>query len=303
MAESYALQGKTVLITGAARGIGAAAARQVASLGARAVCVGLEPDELASVAESCGGGALWFEVDVTDLAALERVVAETVEQTGGIDVVVANAGIGSGGSMLRMPPEAFERVIQVNLLGAYKTMKACLPHVMDRRGYILAVASLAAITPSFPGFAPYAASKAGIEATALSLRAEVKHLGVDVGVAYFGWIDTDLVRGGDNEHPAFKYLRSQLKGPAAKTHPVSKAGEAIVRGIERRLETVVAPGWIRAIRYLRGFFGPLTERQVQAAAPETMSLFDAEYERLGDEMARPVGAGGQADARATDAAH
>src|SRR3954469_15806700 len=99
MAETYALQGKTVLITGAARGIGAEAARQVASAGARVVCVGLEPEELASIAESCGAGALWFEADVTDLDALERVVAETVEQTGGIDVVIANAGIGSAASL------------------------------------------------------------------------------------------------------------------------------------------------------------------------------------------------------------
>src|ERR671933_512224 len=95
----YSLQGKTVLVTGAARGIGAETARQAANRGARVACVGLEPEELERVAHACGRGALWFEADVTDLHSLEHAVAATVEETGGIDVVVANAGIGAGGSV------------------------------------------------------------------------------------------------------------------------------------------------------------------------------------------------------------
>ena len=298
MAPANSLHGKTVLITGAARGIGAEAARQVAAQGARVVCVGLEPEELEKVARDCGGGALWFEADVTDLEALERAVASTVEETGGIDVVIANAGIGAGGSVRDMPPEVFERVIQVNLLGAYKTVRACLPHLIDRRGYVLVVASLAALSPYFPGFAPYASAKAGVEAFALSLGPEVKHLGVDVGVAYFSWIATDLVTGGDAERPAFKFLRSQLKGPVGKTHPVSLAGRAIVRGIEKRQRAVVAPRWVGAVRYLRGFMGVVTGRQVEAVAPQAMALIDEEHRQFGDQVSRPVGAGGAADARA-----
>jgi len=286
-----------VLITGAARGIGAEAARHVADRGARVACVGLEPEELEKVARACGPDALWFEADVTDLDALERAVAGTVDRTGGIDVVIANAGIGAGGPLRTMPPEVFQRVIDVNLLGVYRTIHACLPHVLDRRGYILPVASLAALTPSFPGFAPYAASKAGVEAIGTSLRAEVKHLGVDVGVAYFSWIATDLVHGGD-ELPAFRLLRERMKGPAGKTHPVSIAGRAIVRGIERRSRVVAAPRWVVPARWLRGFIGPLVEKQVQANAPEVMALFEAEYEREGAQASRPVGAGGAADARA-----
>jgi NAD(P)-dependent dehydrogenase (short-subunit alcohol dehydrogenase family) len=297
VAERYALQGKTVLITGAARGIGAEAARQLAGRGARVSCVGLEPEELERVASACGGGALWFEADVTDRAAVDRAVAGTVEATGGIDVVIANAGVGAAGSIRQMPPEQFERVIDVNLLGVYRTIHACLPHVLDRRGYILPVASLAAIAPAFPGFAPYAATKAGIEAFGRTLGVEVKHLGVDVGVAYFGWIATELVTGGD-ENPAFRLLRERLKGPAAKTHPVSAAGRAIVRGVERRAHAVAAPGWIRAARWLRGFVAEATERQVLASAPEAMALYEAEYERRGMDASIPVGAGGAADARA-----
>src|SRR3954462_2842290 len=102
MAGRYSLQGRTVLITGAARGIGAEAARQVAGRGARVACVGLEPEELERVAYTCGPEALWFEADVPDLDALERAVARAVDRTGGIDVVIANAGIGSAGTVRHM---------------------------------------------------------------------------------------------------------------------------------------------------------------------------------------------------------
>jgi len=301
VAATYSLQGKTVLITGAARGIGAEAARQVAERGARAVCVGLEPEELARVAQECGGGALWFEADVTDLDAVERAVDATVEQTGGIDVVVANAGIASAGSVRDTPAEAFERVIDVNVLGVYRTVRTCLPHVIERRGYVLPVASVAAIAQYFPGFSSYAASKAAIEAFGRSLGAEVRHLGVDVGVAYFSWIDTELVRGGD-ENPAFKLLRDRLKWPAGKTYPVADAGSAIVRGIERRAAVVVAPRWVAAARLLRGFLAPAAAREAVQNAPEMMALLEAEYRRAGDAAARPVGAGGAADAHAAASA-
>src|SRR4051812_9332071 len=267
MAATYSLQGKTVLITGAARGIGAETARQAAGRGARVACVGLEPEELERVAHACGRGALALEADVTDTESVERAVAATVEQTGGIDVVVANAGIGAGGSVRDTPVETFERVVDVNFVGSFRTVHACLPHVIDRRGYVLAVASLAAIAPSFPGFSSYASTKAAVEAFALALRAEVRHLGTDVGVAYLSWIDTDLVRGGD-EHPAFKLLRDRMKGPSAKTHPLPVAGRGLVRGIERRSKVVAVPRWVGFARAWRGFVQPFVEKQVAADAPE-----------------------------------
>lgn len=301
MPARYSLQGKTVMITGAARGIGAEAARQLAGRGARVACVGLEPEELERVARACGSGSFWLEADVTDRSAVERAAAATVARTGGIDAVVANAGIGASGSVRDMPPETFERVLEVNVLGVYRTVRACLPQIVERRGYVLTLASLAALTPSFPGFAPYATSKAAIEAFTMALRAEVKHLGVDVGVAYLSWIGTDLVHGGDAESPAFRFLRSRLKGPAAKTHPVELAGRAIARGIEGRKEAVVAPWWVGPARYLRGFLAPAMARQAEAAAPETMALIEAEHQQRAGAVPRAVGAGGAADARAAAA--
>ena len=172
-----------------------------------------------------------------------------------------------------------------------------LPHVIESRGYVMPIASLAAIVPQFPGFSPYSASKAGVEAMSKALRVEVSHLGVDVGIAYFGWIDTELVRGGD-EHPAFGFMRSRLRGPFAKTLPVSVAGEAIVKGIESRAQVVARPCALHALLPLRGFVSRTIDRETMRHVPEAMALFEAERQRNGDTMARPVGAGGAADARA-----
>jgi NAD(P)-dependent dehydrogenase (short-subunit alcohol dehydrogenase family) len=294
---TYSLQGKTVLITGAARGIGADAARRLASRGARVSLVGLEPEELQRVANNCGPGALWFEADVTDADSLEHAVSSTVEQTGGIDVAVANAGIAAGGPMRFMPEETFRQVIEVNLVGVWRTLRLTLPYVIERRGYLLAVASMAAIVPQFPGFMPYSTSKAGVEAMAKCLRVEVGHLGVDVGVAYFGWIDTDMVRGGE-EHPAFTFMRSRLRGPLGKTLPVAKAGEAIANGIEKRTKIVAEPPFVRVAQLLRGVVSNGVDREIARHVPEVMALFEAERQRTGEPMTQPVGAGGAAAMRA-----
>lgn len=296
-AAGYSLQGKTVLITGAARGIGADAARRCAASGARVSLVGLEPDELQAVARDCGPDALWFEADVTDAPSLESAVSNTAQRTGGIDVVVANAGIAAGGPMRYMEEETFRTVIEVNLVGVWRTLRLCLPHVIDSRGYMLSVASMAAIVPQFPGFIPYSTSKAGIEGMSKCLRVEVAHLGVDVGIAYFSWIDTDLTRGGE-EHPAFSFMRSRLRGPLRKTLPVSKAGEAIVNGIEKRAKIVAEPPFVRVAEKLRGLVSNAADREIERHVPEVMAHFEAELQRTGDPMAKPIGAGGAAAIRA-----
>src|SRR4051794_14743118 len=233
------LRGKTVLITGAARGIGAESARRAAAGGAKVALVGLEPEELERVAAQCGSNASAFECDVSDWDALEHAVGGTVERFGGIDVVMANAGISPAGMVRSIDPRAFERTIEVNLLGVWRTVRACLPHVIERKGYVLLTASLAAAMHA-PGMAPYAASMAGVEAFGDSLRAELKRLGVDVGVAYFGFIDTDMVRGAD-EHPVYSSLRRDSLGPFGKTHPVSAVGRAVVEGMQKRSRWIVVP--------------------------------------------------------------
>jgi NAD(P)-dependent dehydrogenase (short-subunit alcohol dehydrogenase family) len=289
----WSVQGKTVFITGAARGIGAESARRLAARGANVALVGLEPEELARVAAQCGSNAAWFECDVTDWDALERAVEGTIERFGGIDAVMANAGISAVGMTRSIDPKAFERTVDINLMGVWRTVRACLPHVIERQGYVLVIASLAAALHS-PGMAAYAASKAGAEAFANSLRAEVKRLGVDVGVGYFGFIDTDLVRGAD-AHPAVGHLRDETPGPLKKTYPVSAVGQAVADGIEGRRRWVVVPGWIRLLLVTRTALAPLLERVSFDRAAAADRALQEDIERRGaEEASAPVGAGGEA---------
>ena len=293
--SSWSLQDKTVLITGAARGIGAESARRLASRGARLSLVGLEPELLEQVAAECGDAAS-FECDVTDTDQLQSAIDGTLERFGGIDVVMANAGIGAGGTVRTMDPEAWERVIEVNLFGVVRTIRACLPHIIERRGYVLPVASVAAAIHT-PGMSAYAASKAAVEAFGNSLRGEVAHLGVGVGVAYFSWIDTEMVRGAD-EMPATKFMRSKMRGPAGKIWPVSEAGDAVAEGIERRARRIIVPRSFRSILLARMAFARLTERTASKDVPEFVRLMEEEAEKRGAEASQPVGAGGSADAQA-----
>jgi NAD(P)-dependent dehydrogenase (short-subunit alcohol dehydrogenase family) len=293
--ESWPVSGKAILITGGARGIGAESARQLAARGARISLVGLEPELLEQVAAECGD-ATWFEADVTDRDALRGAVDSTVDRFGGIDVVMANAGIGAGGTVRAMDSDAWERVIEVNLLGVYRTIRACLPHVIERRGYVLPVASIAAAVHT-PGMSAYAASKAAVEALGNALRPEVAHLGVRVGVAYFSWIDTDMVRGAD-EHPGSQFMRSKLRGPAAKTYSVEEAGAAVADGIERRARRIVVPPQFRTLLLARMAVARLTEWQSSKDVPKFVRLMEEEAAERGIEASRPVGAGGAADAEA-----
>ncbi|SEP75900.1 Short-chain dehydrogenase [Lentzea xinjiangensis] len=279
--------GKVVLITGAARGIGAEVAGRLAARGARLALVGLEKDRLEEVARQTGGKA--WEADVTDWDVLERVMNEAAEHFGGIDVVVANAGIAATGFVRSMDPKAFERVIEVNLLGVWRTVRTALPHLVKSRGYCLVVSSLAAIV-HIPGNAAYSAAKAGCEAFADSLRAEVRHLGVDVGTAYFSWISTDMVDSAD-QHPVFGKLRKGMPGLAGKKYPVRDVGKAVVKGIEKRAKAIHVPGWVGALKYFRAFTPVVVDRQAVA------EVAAADLEMARSDTSGLVGPGGQAAAR------
>lgn len=292
------------MITGAARGIGAGTARALAARGAKVALVGLEPDELQQVAADCGPEAIWFEADVTDGDAIAAAVAGTVERFGGIDIVMANAGIGTGGPVRSIDPATWERVLEVNLIGSWRTIRAALPHVIERRGYVLQIASLAAIAHA-PFMSAYAASKAGAEAFANALRTEVAHHGVDVGVAYFSWIDTDMVRGAD-ERAEWGGMRKRMSGPLARTASLQTCIDATVAGIERRRRWITVPSWVRAALLLRGPLSVLIDRAARRDVPAVEERMEAAVEREGAAAVfAPTGAGGAADvaARARRAAN
>ncbi|MBM7770815.1 NAD(P)-dependent dehydrogenase (short-subunit alcohol dehydrogenase family) [Actinokineospora baliensis] len=300
LARDHDVAGKVILITGAARGFGAGLARRFAARGAKVALVGLEPQELAAVAAECGPNAAVFEADVTDWDALRAAAEGTVERFGGIDVVIANAGIAAAGFVRSIDPAAFERTIEVDLLGVWRTVRVTLPHVIERKGYVLVVSSMAAIAHA-PAMAAYAAAKAGVEAFTNSLRAEVRHLGVKVGVAHPTWIATDLVNGAD-AHPVFGPLRSAMPGPIGKTYPVAVALDALEAGVLRRDRTVHVPGWVGLLKLVRAFLPPIIEiggrlRGNMVAKADRAALADI-AERGAEVSSRPVGAGGAAAVRA-----
>ena len=281
--------GKSILITGAAHGIGAETARRLAARGARVALVGLGPEELERVAAQCPG-SIAVEADVTDRDAVGRAVAQTAEAFGGIDVVIANAGIAAPGFARTTDPDDFERTIDVNLLGVWRTVRACLPHIIERKGYVLPVASFAAMGHA-PAMSAYSAAKAGVEAFGNALRIELRPFGVAVGVAYFSWIDTEMVRGADASELGGA-MRAMLKGPMARTYPVSDAADALVRGIEHRRRIVVWPRWLLGAYAARALLPVATEAMMKKDAAKLDAIGEREAAR-GDGGA--VGAGGAAD--------
>jgi NAD(P)-dependent dehydrogenase (short-subunit alcohol dehydrogenase family) len=272
-AAPYDVNGRTVFITGAARGIGKAAAERLHAKGANVALVGLEPERLEASAAALGDRAVSLEVDVTDLDALQRAVKATVERFGAIDVAIANAGIAFTGALATAPVEQVERTLAVNLLGVWRTDRAVIEQITKQRGYLLNISSLSAISHG-PMMGPYTAAKAGVEALSDALRMETASSGAMVGCAYFGFLDTDLVKAAFAE-PSAEAMTGRLPGFIRNPAPLSKAIDAIERGIERRSARVWAPRWVGPMLTLRGLLQPLTERQARgdtAQLDEAMRL-------------------------------
>ncbi|HTR89965.1 MAG TPA: short-chain dehydrogenase/reductase [Solirubrobacteraceae bacterium] len=273
--ELYNVAGRTIFITGAARGIGAATAERLYRKGANVALVGLEPERMHELAARLGERAAVFEADVTDFEALERAVAGTVERFGGVDVAIANAGLAFMGALATAPIEQVERTFAVNLLGVWRTDRAVIDQISKRRGYLLNVASLAAVAHA-PLMGPYTATKAGVEAFSDALRMETAPSGARVGCAYFGFIDTDLVRASYSQRPV-EVLNDASPAFMRNPAPLSSAVDAIERGIERRSPRLWAPRWVGAAIVLGGLLQPLTERRIlreQDRLAQAMSLVD-----------------------------
>ena len=269
----YEIEDKAILVTGAARGIGADAARRLHERGARLALVDRDGDEVQRRAAELGGDVLALTADVTDADAVQESVRQSVESFGGLDVVIANAGItGPMQTVAAIEPGDFERVLEVNLLGVWRTVRAALPHVIERRGYVLPIASVAAAIHS-PMIAAYVASKHGVEGFARSLRMEIAHTGTKVGVGYYSFIETDLVRNAVS-NPTVNRALTAVPGFLSKPSPVGAAGSAIVHGVERRAKRVYAPRWVPLLLALRGMGGPI--ESLAARDPRLVNALRAE---------------------------
>jgi NAD(P)-dependent dehydrogenase (short-subunit alcohol dehydrogenase family) len=279
------VNGKVALVTGGANGVGAEVARRLHGKGAKLVLTDLDEGKLKEAATALGEDRVVTVVaDVRDLAAMETAVAKGTQRFGGIDIVIANAGIATAGSVLGVDPQAFKTLIDVNVVGVFHTVRAALPSVIERRGYVLVVSSAAAYAAA-AGMAPYDASKAAVEHFANALRMEVAHHGVDVGSAHMLWIDTPMVREGKADSPAFREMLSRLPWPLGKTTSVEKCGEVFVKGIEARKRQINCPGWVGLMRWLKPLLAsPVGESATLKSVPELLPQMDAEVAALGRSM-------------------
>ena len=272
---------RSVMITGAARGIGAALARVLAHRGARVALVGLEPERLEALAAELGPGHAAFACDVTDQAALERAAAGAASAFGGLDVVVANAGIACFGTAATAPVEAQARVIEVNLVGVLRTVVATLPHVRQRRGYYLLISSAAALAPA-PALAAYAAAKGGVEQLGNALRLELAHRGVAVGVAHPCWIDTDLVRDAREDLSSFRALIARLPGPFGAITSLDRCADALADAVESRRRRVYVPRSLALAALLRPLLlSALADRVLLGRMGTLVPEMEAEVTALG----------------------
>ncbi|GAA3524983.1 SDR family oxidoreductase [Aeromicrobium panaciterrae] len=246
------LAGKRLVITGAARGIGEQVARQAAARGASVGLIGLEPERLAALARDLGPMATWQEADVRDGASLRAAIDGCAATLGGIDVIVANAGIVSYGTVRHADEAVFERVIDINLNGTFRTLKYATPHLERSKGHAVVIASALSFL-ALPAMSSYSSSKAGVEMLALAYRQEVAHLGITVGLVHPSWIETDLVKGAELDLPSFPDMRKDLPYPGNVTTRVGEAADAIVSGLIRRRSRVYVPkavgaaGWGKAL--------------------------------------------------------
>jgi NAD(P)-dependent dehydrogenase (short-subunit alcohol dehydrogenase family) len=269
---SWPVSGKVVFLTGAARGIGAAGARELARRGATLALADLDGAALKETAASTGAAPFTVELDVTDTEACQDAVNRALERCGRLDVVWANAGIGTAGPLHLADPAAWKRTIEVNVIGAYNTVRAAVPAVIQTTGYVAVTASIASFSHG-PLVSAYSTSKAAVEAMCDSLRTELAHHGVAVGSIHPTWIDTDLVRELD-ETPAFRILRQAQRPPLSKTYSAEKAAKAIVNGFERRSRRICVPQYVRVFHALRPLLTTrLIERDQLAVAPEMEKAF------------------------------
>jgi NAD(P)-dependent dehydrogenase (short-subunit alcohol dehydrogenase family) len=256
----------SVLITGAARGIGAALAERLHNRGARVALAGLEPDQLAEVASRCE--APWRECDISDPHQVERAIPELVAELGGLDVVVANAGIAKQLPIIGGDPAVMTETIRVNLLGTYHTLRVAGEHIAHPNGYAVAVASLAAAVHP-PLLGAYSATKAGVAALAATLRAELAPTGARVGIAYFAELDTDMTTRGFGTAATTALTGG---GPITSTAPLETAVDALERGIARRSRHIVAPRWVGFVLPIRGVAQRIVDRRLRSRVAEALRI-------------------------------
>ncbi|EYB68118.1 hypothetical protein DEIPH_ctg026orf0013 [Deinococcus phoenicis] len=258
--KKYDLRGRVVVITGAGGGLGTLLASALKTRGARLALLDLDEAAVQAQARHLGDESVarGWGANVRDYPQLEETMQAVAAHFGGIDVVIAGAGIQAFGPLERLAPGAFERIIDVNLNGTWRTFKAALPFVKARRGYLLAVSSMAAFVHS-PLQAAYNASKAGLWAMCDSIRLELRPDGVGVGSLHPTFFATRMMEDTVGD-PAGNALWGGNRKGLWKMVPIETVVLETVEGIERRADTIVVPRNLTLVARAPGFLRPVAER-------------------------------------------
>lgn len=276
--KRYPLAGKVVLITGAGRGLGAATADTLARRGAHVVVADI--DQLSAqrvVATLPHARGLALTCDVTQLDSVQDAVARTVEEFGGIDVVIANAGImGRGATLRALEPAEVGQVMSVNVAGVVNTVSAAMESVISRRGQIVLISSVFAFVNG-AGVIPYAMSKAAVEQLGRGLNVELARHGASTMTAYFSLIDTPMIRSGLDADPHAQALMGAMPEFVGRRIQPHTAATAIVDGIEGRKSAVMTPKRWSPIAALRGVAGPLVDSKLarHAGVQDALARMDS----------------------------
>jgi meso-butanediol dehydrogenase/(S,S)-butanediol dehydrogenase/diacetyl reductase len=213
--------GKVALITGGGTGIGAATAQRIADEGGIPVILGRREAPLRAVAQACGGHVV--QGDTTSLADLERAVAEATERFGGVDVLVANAGVELFGSVETVPIDQWKQVLDVNLEGAMLAARAVIPAMRERGGgAIVLVASVAALSGA-PSYVSYLTSKAGMLGLSRSIAYDYGVERIRCNVVCPGWVRTEMAERAIGEFAAIKGVSTDaLIADMVKVYPLRR---------------------------------------------------------------------------------
>lgn len=259
--STYDLTGKVILITGASGGIGAASARMLIAKGAKVTLVDLAGDAVTALAAQLpAGSSLPFAADVTDVDRMNAAVAATVTEFGRLDIVWANAGIANDPAVTLATADltAYERVIEVDLLGVIRTIKPALAQVIENNGQVVVTGSgysfLNAVFNS-----SYGASKAGVEMLARSLRAELAPHGASASVLYPSWTKTPITHSTQDDELLNRLFNHAFRGPLGTFSDPEVVAAGLVRGLQTRAPRMFAPRWWAAVSVLRGILNPLTD--------------------------------------------
>lgn len=258
---NYDLTGRTVAITGGTGGFATALAPALRARGAKVALLDLDADLATQAAATVGplGVARGWHADVRDLAQLETTMSEVAEHFGGIDVVIANAGVGDRATLLAdSDPAHWELMVDVNLNGVYRTFRAAYPHIEKTRGYMLATSSMAAFVHN-PLQGAYPATKAGVWAMCDTWRLEVRHTGIAVGSLHPTFFKTPMMEEVWADPAGNRLWNGNSKG-MWKQVDIDVIVQETIRGIEKRAARIVAPRNLRVIAIAPGIAQRLIER-------------------------------------------